>query len=365
MDKKQITKIVVTGGPCAGKTTGMKWIKKAFTDMGYEVIFIPETATELISNGVAPWTLNTKFEYQLCQMKLQIYKEKVFEEAAGKLINSDKVLIICDRGMFDNKAYMPEDEFKKALAELNLTESELTDKYDAVFHLETAAKSKDRIYTLSNNQARTETADEAIALDDKLIAAWTGHPHFRVIDSARKFEEKMGQLVAEISTFLGEGDSLETERKFLIDYPDISVLGNFADCRKTELIQTYLNSENGEEKRVRQKCENGRYSYFKTTKRKVNGIKRIEIEKSVSQDEYIALLRDADRTKNQIHKTRYTFAYKNRCFEIDVYPFWTDKAILEIELADENEKIEFPEFIKIIKEVTGDDAYKNSTLAMK
>lgn len=26
-EKKEITKIVITGGPCAGKTTGMSWIK--------------------------------------------------------------------------------------------------------------------------------------------------------------------------------------------------------------------------------------------------------------------------------------------------------------------------------------------------
>ena len=47
--KKTITKIVITGGPCAGKTTAMNKIQKAFTALGYSVIFIPETATELIS----------------------------------------------------------------------------------------------------------------------------------------------------------------------------------------------------------------------------------------------------------------------------------------------------------------------------
>ena len=52
----KITKIVVTGGPCAGKTTGLSWIQNAFAARGYRVLFVPETATELISNGVAPWT---------------------------------------------------------------------------------------------------------------------------------------------------------------------------------------------------------------------------------------------------------------------------------------------------------------------
>ena len=45
----QITKIVITGGPCAGKSTAMSWIQNAFTELGYAVLFVPETATELIT----------------------------------------------------------------------------------------------------------------------------------------------------------------------------------------------------------------------------------------------------------------------------------------------------------------------------
>ena len=52
----EITKIVITGGPCGGKSTAMSWIQKAFTQMGHTVLFVPETATELITAGVAPWT---------------------------------------------------------------------------------------------------------------------------------------------------------------------------------------------------------------------------------------------------------------------------------------------------------------------
>ena len=50
-------------------------------------------------------------------------------------------------------------------------------------------------------------------------------------------------------------------------------------------------------------------------------------------------------------------------FEIDVYPFWNDKAIAEIELSDENAEIVFPKQIKVIKEVTDDDSFKNASLA--
>ena len=39
-----ITKIVITGGPCAGKTTALSWIQNAFIEKGYAVLFVPETA---------------------------------------------------------------------------------------------------------------------------------------------------------------------------------------------------------------------------------------------------------------------------------------------------------------------------------
>jgi len=361
--KKQITKIVITGGPCAGKTTAMSRIQETFSKLGYGVVFIPETATELISGGVAPWTMNTNLDYQICQMKLQMCKEKVFEEAALKMFNFDKILIVCDRGLIDNKAYMSEGEFKSALSDLKLNEIEMRDGYDAVFHLVTAAKGAEKFYTLSNNKARTETIEEAAEMDDKLISAWTGHPHFRVVDNTYGFDEKIKRLIAEISSFLGEPEPFEIERKFLIEYPDLNTLENNPNCKKVEIIQTYLNASSGDEIRVRQRGEDGNYIYFKTIKKKVDDIKRVEIETRLSKEEYLTLLMDADTTKKQIRKNRYCLTYNSQYFEIDVYPFWNDKAIIEIELSNENEAITFPNYIKIIKDVTDDDNYKNASLA--
>ena len=71
----------------------------------------------------------------------------------------------------------------------------------------------------------------------------------------------------------------------------------------------------------------------------------------------------ADTTKRQIRKDRYCLTYDNQYFEIDIYPFWDDKAIMEIELRDENEQIHFPGQLKVIREVTDDDNYKNASLA--
>ncbi len=358
----QISKIVITGGPCAGKSTAMSWVQNAFTAMGYKVLFIPETATELISGGVAPWTCGSNVEFQKCQVKLQLAKEAVFKQAA-QTMDTDKVLIVCDRGAVDNKAYMTDAEWAEVLAANGCNEVELRDNYDAVFHLVTAAKGAVEFYTTANNTARTETVEQASALDDKLIAAWTGHPHLRVIDNATGFEQKMKRLISEINSFLGEPEPFEIERKYLIEYPDISWLESLPNCKRVEIIQTYLNSAEGEEVRVRQRGADGNYIYFQTIKRKTSELKRVEIENRLSKDEYLRLLMDADTSKRQIRKNRYCLTYNNQYFELDVYPFWKDKAIVEIELSDENCAIDFPPQIKIIKEVTDDPAYKNASLA--
>lgn len=358
----EIIKIVITGGPCAGKSTAMSWVQNAFTQMGYTVLFIPETATELITGGVAPWTCGTNADYQKCQMKLQIEKEKVFCEAASTM-TADKILIVCDRGTLDNKAYMDELEFYSVLKTIGINEVELRDNYDAVFHLVTAAKGAVEFYTTANNSARTETVEDAAEMDDKLISAWTGHPHFRVIDNTTNFEDKMRRLVAEISAFLGEPEPFEIERKYLIEYPDITWLENEPNCQRIEIIQTYLKSDTGEEVRVRQRGINGNYIYFKTVKKRISDIKRVEVEKRLSGAEYLTLLMEADTSKRQIRKTRYCLTYNGQYFEIDVYPFWNDKAIAEIELRDENTQVSFPKQLKVIREVTEDESYRNASLA--
>lgn len=360
--KNKITKIVITGGPCAGKTTAFSWIEKAFTRLGYSVIFIPETATELIPAGISPLTLETNKAFQEKLLKLQLAKEKIFEEAAYNLKN-DKVLIVCDRGTMDSKAFINRIEFLQVLKELCTNEVELRDNYDAIFHLVTAAKGAKEFYTLENNKARSETIDEAIIQDDKLIEAWSGHPRFRIIDNSTNFEFKMKKLIKEITNLLGEPEPLEIERKYLIEYPDIKWLESNKNCKKIDIIQTYLTSQNNSERRIRQRGINGNYIYYETIKKTINDLKRVELERRLTKEEYLNLLMEIDINKKQIKKTRYCLIYKNKYLEIDIFPFWNDKAILEVELNDENEKVEIPKQLKLIKEVTNDPKYKNYNLA--
>ena len=199
----KLTKIVITGGPSAGKTTAMSWVQNAFTKLGYTVLFVPETATELITGGVAPWTCGTNAEYQECQVELQLTKERLFVQAA-KTMPGRKILIVCDRGAMDNWAYMNDEEAEQVLRHLNTTTDALLSRYDAVFHLDTAARGIQNAYTLANNGARIETPAQAVALDDRTRAAWQAHPYRRIIHSGEDFVAKMRSLIHEIGLFLGE-----------------------------------------------------------------------------------------------------------------------------------------------------------------
>ncbi len=358
----KIVKIVLTGGPCSGKTTAMSWIENAMTERGYKVIFVPEAATELINAGLNKQSFESVVDFQKNIMSLQIEKEKIYEEAAKRL-NTEKVLIVCDRGTMDSKAYLSSIDFNILLDDLKLDEVELRDRYSGVFHLETSAKLGDEYYTLENNKARSETVEEARRLDDKIIESWVGHPHLRVIKNNKDFNEKMKDLIKEITSMLGEPAPYEIERKFLIDMPNLKRLEENPYCKKVEIIQTYLKSSNGHEIRVRQRGEKGSYIYYITEKVPVTNMKRIEKERLITEKEYLELLMRADTHSHQIRKNRYFLMQDGICYEIDIYPFWKDRAIMEVELTNEKDEIKMPSFIKLIREVTDEDEYKNRNLA--
>ena len=360
---QKITKIVITGGPCAGKTTAMSWIQNAFTNKGYMVLFVDETATELIGGG-APWKFTkSNRDYQFRLTQLMLAKEQAFTEIA-KTFDADKVLIVCDRGALDNRAYMNDEEFRYVLKRLGTNEIALRDHYDAVFHLVTAAKGAEQFYTLANNAARYETVEEAVKVDDSLIDSWTGHPHLRVIDNRFDFDEKMLSLISEISIFLGEPKPMGTARKFLIKYPDVRALEKKPNCQSVDIMQAYLHSEiPGEFIRIRQRGQDGNYIYYKTRKRRVEGGKRIELEERLTQDEYLDLMMQADPSYRPIRKHRCCLSENGLYYNIDLYPQWTDKALMEIELYKEDQEVKIPEGIEVIREVTGEVEYTNPYIA--
>lgn len=358
--KKKINKIVVTGGPCAGKTTGMSLIQSAFTKRGYKVLFVAECATELINSGLQPWNFS-RVNFQTAQMNMQLFKESMYEKAAEDS-DYEKVLIVCDRGALDGKAFTDADTFREIVKNTGKSEVELRDNYDAVFHMVTAAKGAEEFYTLENNSARTETPEQARQADDRLIDAWTGHPYYRIIGNDGNFEQKMDTLIAEISKALGEPKPYGVKKKYLIEYPDIEALEKMDNIKKVEVYQTYLKCSNDEKIQIRKRGINGDYIYYQTRVRMQND-QLLQVEKRLTEAEYNEKLLEADPTRKQLHRTRYCFTQQNQYFEIDIYPFWQDKAILNVELSSVEEKVYLPNFVKVTEEVSGKKEYLNSELS--
>lgn len=156
---------------------------------------------------------------------------------------------------------------------------------------------------------------------------------------------------------------LEIERKFLIAYPDLADLAARAAGDVSEIVQTYLLAEKGASERVRARTRGGETVYTHNTKIKLNAMKRIELEDTVDEAAYAALLRRADPACRRIEKTRYCVRADGFVWEIDIFPFWTDKAFLEVELPREDTPIVLPDFVHLIREVTEDSRYTNHALA--
>ena len=360
-----VTTIALTGGPCGGKSTCLAVLEQELTNKGYKVFVIEEMATNLIKSGVNPNVISVR-EFQKMMIKLQYERHKAYEDMASKLANdNEKVILVYDRGIPDCKAFMSDNMYVEVLNELGLNENYVLSLYDAAFNLVTVADGVPEAYTCANNSARSETPEQAIERDRGCIRAWTGHTHLRVIDNkGRSLKQKVDKLLEEIYSLLGIPVPVEIERKYLIKMPDLAVLKSKYDCTTVDIIQTYLESyDKKAERRVRQRGVNGNYTFYYTEKRGISNISREEIEIKLSESEYLELLMDADTTLHQVKKTRTCFVSEGTYFELDIYPFWKDKAILEVELTNESSDVILPEYIDVIKEVTDDLNYKNVSLA--
>ena len=139
-----------------------------------------------------------------CQTKLQLLKEEIYDKATRSLLlkqNKD-VVIFLDRGLMDVKAYMSHQEFDEMLCHLELTPNMILKRYNAVFHLMSAAIEAPDFYTNSNNKIRKETLDEAVVLDKKTHHAWIDHENMMVIKGCKGMEDKIHSLIMHIERIL-------------------------------------------------------------------------------------------------------------------------------------------------------------------
>ena len=311
-------------------------------------------------------TDNRDFFYEGEKATLEI--QLALEDKFMKMAQACKApaVIVCDRGTMDISAYMKPEVWEDITQAVGTSTPELRSRYDAVLHLVSAADGAEQFYTTSNNASRNESADEeglkiARMLDKKVIEAWTGHPHLRVINNSVDFDRKMNRVLKEICNVLGLPRPIEEERKYIVE-----ITGEMPDAIVSDISQTYLVAEPGSEVRLRRRGWEGKYVNVHTNKKKVSGSEEIVTERQVSNALYESLLQQADPYRQTIHKTRRSFIWKGQFFELDTY--WgplEGLVMLETKGMLCHEDVKFPPFVRFVKDVTGDTDYYNYNLALK
>lgn len=363
-----IKKIVLTGGPCAGKTTALVRITEYFSNLGYKVFTVPEVPTMVTQSGWNYLTDNKDFYYEgeLVILQLQLTLEDSVERMAKTLANDQPCVIICDRGAMDISTYISPSMWEDLTSKVCVTNQQLFERYDAVLHLVSAADGAEQFYTTANNAQRYEQADEeglriARSLDRKVLDAWSNHPHARVIDNSSDFDQKLNRVLQEVSQVLELPLPHTEERKYIVE-----VIGQLPQTIDSEIIQTYLVAEPDCEIRLRRRNLYGQVTNIHTTTRRVASNEKLITERSVSNSLYESLLQQADPYRTSIRKQRRSFIWQGQFFELDTYlePV-NNLMILEAKGKSCHEDIKFPPFLRIKEDITKNKAYYNYNLALR
>ena len=64
-----------------------------------------------------------------------------------------------------------------------------------------------------------------------------------------------------------------------------------------------------------------------------------------------------------IRKDRFCLSENGLYYNIDIYPQWKDQALMEIELYSADDSVRFPEGIRVIREVSGEEEFTNPYIA--
>lgn len=191
-----ILKVVLTGGSNGGKTELIHEIAELYND-NYVIVVVPESATELIKEGVRP---DRKFQQKIAYRQF-VNEEETLEDAqdiVDYLEDKGKhrdIILLYDRSFMDQLAYCSKDEWQeymgKVLDTTTFDESieVLNDRYDVVIHLE----SNVRFNFVS--EGRLETQEEAIELEKRTLHANQYFNDLYYVERKENIEDKLNEVI--------------------------------------------------------------------------------------------------------------------------------------------------------------------------
>lgn len=321
-----VYKFVLTGGPCGGKSTSLTRLSSYLRERGFRVFLVPEAATLLFSNGASFADLpdeHAQGQFQVHLMQTQMHLEDTFAGLAG--LTRKPSVLLCDRGLMDGAAYVSADQFARVLETNGLDVVTARDqRYNAVFHLVTAAEGAEKFYQRDNNLVRSETVEEARDLDGRLLKAWVGHHHLYVFDNKVGFEEKLQKIVARISQIVGLPATVKHCRRYRMTRmparEDINVHFEEFDVEKVYLIMSRNESNPSDGYTfVRKRGQQAVASFAQTTVYLADG-KKTEQKRILTAREYsIAVKQRTDPSRYVVRQRRISFMWNQTYYEIVEY----------------------------------------------
>lgn len=176
-------RIVLTGGPCSGKTVLTTRLAELHPD---RYVRVPEAATQVYAALQTRWDrldLEGRRDAQRRMYRLQREQE---DRLAAQ--HPDQVLLL-DRGTIDGAAYWP-DGVDAYWPDVGTTLDRELARYDAVLWMQTSAALG--IYDGdASNACRFEDASAAVTAGEKLIDLWSRHPRLVRIDAYPTINQKL------------------------------------------------------------------------------------------------------------------------------------------------------------------------------
>jgi predicted ATPase len=179
MERKRI---VLTGGPGAGKTAVLELARRHFRA---QIDILHESASIVFTGGFP----RHPEEYARAAAQRAIYHVQSQLERIAMETPSEKA-ILCDRGTIDGLAYWPRTDREFFDDVGSSLEKELS-RYAAVIHMRTPPRGAG----YHKNGVRIEGADEAEAIDERLLEVWKMHPKRYIVESAASFMEKAHRAI--------------------------------------------------------------------------------------------------------------------------------------------------------------------------
>lgn len=366
-------KFVLTGGPCGGKTTALARLFSYLRERNFQVISVPEAWGILNSHGMSLDFFTTDGMGEIIQGSVMDV-QRALEDSCERVLRArgEPAVVLCDRGLMDGAVYVSDQEFQHILDERNENRVNIRDnRYDAVFHLVTAADGAENFYTLDNNQVRTESIPDAIRVDRRTQDVWLGHPHLYLLDNSTDFEGKLNRLVEIVNKIVGLPSNLRRRSiKFLLrGPPDTS--GFPIDYQEFQVEKVYLHKLDEAQddpdtyafirRRTSVNKETGKAMgsvYQITHVKKViqgNGEEElVEQKRIITERDYTEAYRARDRSRHIVQQRRISFLYEKQSFNIHIYEAPINHVCI-LHAQVQGDHVALPPFLDVERQLTRDD----------